>query len=222
MKDFFKDFTSLDAILTDQIIRYRASFKLLLVILIVSLIASISTSVYLLTMLRSSMEVVNKRSYIVLNDSGYVILKGNSNINYYLENISKDISRNLLSINPPSKNYNVDYIKSYSSYNEVLNGYFDWLNERVLYLETIRGIQIFNPKIFYYELDKNLLEKSGIIKATVRVDGDMFTISELKPKTTGYTIFMKYTIDGSTVQYNQNGVNIEYIQIVLTESLNEK
>jgi predicted transcriptional regulator len=219
MKDFFKDFSSLDAILTDQIIRYRASFKLLLIILIVSLLASISTSVYLLSMLRSSMEVTNKRSYIVLNDSGYVIAKGNSNIEYYLESISKDLSRNLLSINPDSKIYNVDYMKAYSSYNEVITGYYNWLNERVLYLNTIRGIQIFSPKTVIHEIDAEQLSKNGMIKATVRVDGDMYTISELKPKIVGYTIFIKFTIDGSTMQYNQHGINIDLIQIHLTESL---
>jgi hypothetical protein len=224
---FFNDFKDIDSILSNQIVRYRTGFKLIFVILIVSLLLSIITGIYMVSMLGSTMDIVDKRNYIILTDSKFVQTKGNYNIQKYFESIAQNISRNLFSIVPQTAHMNSEYIKDYSSSKEVIEGYYKWLSEKVNYLETIRAFSVFIPDIssidsisdtgFDFSINSDW-DKSNILDVTIRIDGTFYTISNLKPISIDYTLIMYITMDNSKVNYNQQGFNIYKMDIYETKN----
>jgi hypothetical protein len=230
LKEFFNDFKDLDAILSNQIVRYRTGFKLILIILIISLLVSVITSIYMLTMLTSAMDLVNKRGYIVLTDNHYVEVMGNTNRKYYFKNIALNLSKNFLSIVPENSYMNSEYIKDYSTNKEVIEGYYSWLSDRVNYLNTIKAFSVFIPytqdikdyykdKGFYYEIvNKDTYEKNGIIDVAMRIDGRLYYVSALKPISTDYTVILSATIDNSRKMLNQSGINIYSMNIYETNN----
>ena len=208
LKHYKEEIQSIDNIFTNQLLRYKFSFKILVTVFILSILLSLGTAFYMYNLLSAAIDQINKRPYLVLSDTIYTQSKANINLEKYIQNNLYNITRNLFNINPKNPNKNMEYIISFTTKKKVIEGYRNWLQEKVTFLNTVEGIMFFIPEDFKYQIEEDRINEKGQLVYVGEIIGDLVTLSDIRPTKNKYRIQMRIIINSSHVGMNQSGIDI--------------
>ncbi|BAI81654.1 hypothetical protein DEFDS_P026 (plasmid) [Deferribacter desulfuricans SSM1] len=215
LKEAFKELNQLDEIFTNQLLRYKFSFKILLVTFILSILISFLASIYMFSILKTAINQVNHRPYLVLSDTVYMGAKANANLEKYIQSSVQNIVSNLLTIVPKNSYYNLKYITSFTNSSQIVTTYKKWLENKLYYLNTINGVMLFvpDPNSFNYKITNNSLSKGGDLSFLTQIEGDAYILSNEKHQKARYVIKMAVVVGDVHKGENQIGYNINDIII---------